>query len=258
MDLNLKDKVVLVTGGGAGIGGAITLRLAQEGAIPVVLGKSPLADEFATQLQALQPQAQFIQLNLIDDARCRSAVEQVIKTFGRIDGLVNNAGINDGVDIDAGRSAFVESLEKNLIHYYVMTHHCAPHLKSSRGAIVNISSKTAVTGQGDTSGYCASKGAQLSLTREWAASFANDGVRVNAVVPAEVMTPLYEDWIESFYNPKAKLAAITGKIPLGHRLTTAEEIAATVVFLLSDQASHTTGQWLFVDGGYTHLDRALS
>jgi L-fucose dehydrogenase len=258
VDLNLKDKVVLVTGGGAGIGGAITLRLAQEGAIPVVLGKSPLTDDFALQLRVLQPQSLFIQLNLIDDVRCRSAVEQVIETFGRIDGLVNNAGINDGVDIDAGRSAFVASLEQNLIHYYVMTHYCAPHLKASRGAIVNISSKTAVTGQGDTSGYCASKGAQLSLTREWAASFANDGVRVNAVIPAEVMTPLYEHWIESFYNPKAKLAAITGKIPLGHRLTTAEEIAATVVFLLSDQASHTTGQWLFVDGGYTHLDRALS
>jgi L-fucose dehydrogenase len=139
-----------------------------------------------------------------------------------------------------------------------MAHLCVPHLKASRGAIVNISSKTALTGQGNTSGYTAAKGAQLSLTREWAASLAPDGVRVNAVIPAEVLTPLYERWIATFDNPDAKLAAITSKIPLGQRMTTADEIASTTVFLLSAQASHTTGQWMFVDGGYTHLDRALT
>lgn len=138
-----------------------------------------------------------------------------------------------------------------------MAHHCEPHLKASRGAIVNLSSKTALTGQGGTSGYCAAKGAVLSLTREWAASLAPHGVRVNAVVPAEVMTPLYESWLASFDDPAAKLAAITQRIPLGKRMTSADEIAATAVFLLSARAAHTTGQWLFVDGGYTHLDRAL-
>jgi L-fucose dehydrogenase len=139
-----------------------------------------------------------------------------------------------------------------------MAHYCVPHLKASRGSIVNISSKTAITGQGNTSGYCAAKGAQLALTREWAAALRDDGVRVNAVIPAEVMTPLYARWINSFAHPEEKLAAITAKIPLGQRMTTAEEIAAMVVFLLSAQSSHTTGQWMFVDGGYTHLDRALS
>ncbi|MBC7683555.1 MAG: SDR family oxidoreductase, partial [Ferruginibacter sp.] len=176
----------------------------------------------------------------------------------RIDCLVNNAGINDSVGLVAGRDAFVASLHKNLTHYYVMAHYCVPHLKASRGAIVNISSKTALTGQGDTSGYTASKGAQLSLTREWAASLLNDGVRVNAVIPAEVMTPLYERWISSFPNADEKLRSITSKIPLGQRMTTSEEIARSTVFLLSDASSHTTGQWIFVDGGYTHLDRALS
>ncbi|WP_017921542.1 SDR family oxidoreductase, partial [Burkholderia gladioli] len=114
-----------------------------------------------------------------------------------------------------------------------------------------------LTGQGGTSGYCAAKGAVLSLTREWAASLAGDGVRVNAVIPAEVMTPLYESWLAGFDDPEAKLAAITQRIPFGKRMTTPEEIASTAVFLLSERASHTTGQWLFVDGGYTHLDRAL-
>jgi len=258
MDLQLKDKVVIVTGGASGIGAAISMALAQEGAIPVVYGKSPLPQAFETQLQALQPRYQFVQFDLTDDAACSAAVAQTHATFQRIDGLVNNAGINDTVGLDAGRDAFVASLEKNLIHYYAMAHYCVPHLKASRGAIVNISSKTAVTGQGNTSGYCASKGAQLSLTREWAAALLEFGVRVNAVIPAEVMTPLYESWISSFEHPQEKLAQITQKIPLGQRMTTPDEIARTAVFLLSAASSHTTGQWVFVDGGYTHLDRALS
>lgn len=258
MDLHLKDKVVIVTGGASGIGAAISLTLAQEGAIAVILGKSPMAADFAVALQASGAQHLFIQVELSDEAACRAAVEQTVARFGRIDGLVNNAGINDSIGLDAGRDAFVGSLERNLIHYYVMAHYCVPHLKATRGAIVNVSSKTAITGQGNTSGYCASKGAQLSLTREWAAALLNDGVRVNAVIPAEVMTPLYERWINSFDNAAEKLASITAKIPLGHRMTTSDEIARTCVFLLSDASSHTTGQWLFVDGGYTHLDRALS
>jgi L-fucose dehydrogenase len=257
MDLHLKDKVVIVTGGASGIGAAISLALAQEGALPVVFGKSPMTPEFEVALTALQPRFAFVQIELSDDAACGAAVAQVHQQFGHIDGLVNNAGINDGIGLDAGRDAFVGSLNRNLVHYYSMAHYCVPHLKASKGAIVNVSSKTALTGQGHTSGYTASKGAQLSLTREWAASLLEDGVRVNAVIPAEVMTPLYARWINTFDDPQAKLDDITRKIPLGKRMTTAEELAAMTVFLLSDRSSHTTGQWIFVDGGYTHLDRAL-
>ncbi|KVO45035.1 SDR family oxidoreductase [Burkholderia ubonensis] len=257
MDLNLQHKVVIVTGGASGIGAAISTRLAEEGAIPLVFARHAPDDAFWRDLQRRQARAAFFAVELQDDAQCRAAVEQAVARFGRLDGLVNNAGVNDRVGLDAGRDAFVASLERNLIHYYVMAHYCVPHLKAARGAIVNVSSKTAVTGQGDTSGYCAAKGAQLALTREWAASLRDDGVRVNAVVPAEVMTPLYRNWIAGFDDPDAKLAGIAGRIPLGRRFTTVDEIADTAVFLLSDRASHTTGQWLFVDGGYTHLDRAL-
>ena len=257
MDLELTDKVVIVTGGGAGIGGAITQRLAAEGAIPVVVGRSPLDPAFERKLLAAAPKAGFVRAELTDDAACAAAVRQTLDAFGRIDGLVNNAGVNDGVSLEADPAAFRASLEKNLVHTFVMAHHCLAALKAAKGAIVNISSKTALTGQGDTSGYTAAKGAQLSLTREWAASLRRDGVRVNAVIPAEVMPPLYERWIATFEDPDAKLAEITRRIPLGGRMTTAEEIADTTVFLLSPRASHTTGQWLFVDGGYTHLDRAL-
>ncbi|MBY4711334.1 SDR family oxidoreductase [Burkholderia cepacia] len=258
MDLNLQHKVVIVTGGASGIGAAISMRLAEEGAIPVVFARHAPDDAFWRALVQKQPQAACMSVELQDDAQCRDAVAQTVARFGRLDGLVNNAGVNDGVGLDAGRDAFVASLERNLIHYYVMAHYCVPHLKATRGAIVNLSSKTAVTGQGNTSGYCASKGAQLALTREWAVALRDDGVRVNAVIPAEVMTPLYRNWLAGFDDPDAKLAAIAGKVPLGKRFTTADEIADTAVFLLSARASHTTGQWLFVDGGYTHLDRAIS
>ncbi|TKT74741.1 SDR family oxidoreductase [Aquamicrobium sp. LC103] len=257
MELGLKDKIVIVTGGGAGIGGAITMALAGEGAVPVIFGRSPLGEDFSTRLAGTAPRSKFVQLDLTDDDACKRAVEETVSAFGRIDGLVNNAGINDGVGLEAGPEAFRQSLERNLIHYYTVAHHALPALKKSRGAIVNISSKTALTGQGDTSGYTAAKGAQLALTREWAASLRKDGIRVNAVIPAEVMTPLYEKWLSTFDDPRARLDEIVRRIPLGQRMTTADEIAATVVFLLSERASHTTGQWLFVDGGYTHLDRAL-
>ena len=258
MDLGLKDKVVIVTGGGAGIGGAISLALASEAAVPVILARREPAPQFLTSLTALQPKAGWVKADLAGDEACRAAIAETRARFGRIHALVNNAGTNDGVGLEAGPEAFRASLDQNLMHYYTLAHLCLNDLKASRGAIVNISSKTALTGQGSTSAYVAAKAAQLGLTREWAAALAPHGVRVNAILPAEVMTPMYRDWLDTFPDPAAQEALITARIPLGKRMTTAEEIAATCVFLLSDKASHTTGQWLFVDGGYVHLDRAMA
>lgn len=257
MDLGLTGKVVVVTGGGAGIGGAISAALAAEGAVPVILARRAPEDAVLAGLQAQSPRAGWVRADLSRDADCRAAVDEARARWGRIDALVNNAGTNDGVGLEAGPEAFRASLDQNLLHYYTLAHLLLDDLKAARGAIVNISSKTALTGQGRTSAYVAAKAAQLGLTREWAAALAPHGVRVNAVVPAEVMTPMYAGWLDSFADPAAQLAEITARVPLGHRMTTAEEIAATVVFLLSDRASHTTGQWLFVDGGYVHLDRSL-
>jgi L-fucose dehydrogenase len=257
MDLHLKDKVVIVTGGGAGIGAAICRQLASEAAIPVLLDRQPLDPAFEQELRSLQPRFAFFQLEMSDEAACRHAVSETLARLGSIDGLVNNAGVNDGVDLDAGCAAFRRSLEDNLVHCYLMAHLCWRALVTGQGAIVNIASKTALTGQGGTSGYVAAKGGLLSLTREWAASLAPQGVRVNAVLPAEVMTPMYRRWISSRPDPEAALAEISRRIPLGHRMTTDQEIADQVVFLLSGRCSHTTGQWLHPDGGYVHLDRAL-
>ncbi len=258
MDLGLKGKIVVVTGGASGIGGAISTALAAEGAIPVIYARSTPSPEFLSQLAALSPRAGWVHADLSLDDDCRRAVDETHSRWGRVDALVNNAGANDGIGLDAGPEAFRASLDQNLIHYYTLAHLLVADLKATKGAIVNISSKTAVTGQGGTSAYVAAKAAQLGLTREWAAALAADGVRVNAVIPAEVMTPLYRRWLDTLDDPEAKLAEITASIPLQGRMTLDSEIAATVLFALSAKAGHTTGQWLFVDGGYTHLDRALS
>lgn len=254
MDLALKGKVVIVTGGGSGIGAAVSEVLAEEGAIPVILTRRT---PDAAWLAGVN-RADVVLADLSDDDQCRRAVTEIRARHGRIDGLVNNAGANDSVGIEAGPKAFRDSLDRNLVHYYTLVHLLADDLRATKGAIVNVSSKTALTGQGATSAYVAAKAAQLGLTREWAAAFLKDGIRVNAVIPAEVMTPLYANWLKTFDNPEERLAEITRRIPLGHRMTTPREIADTVVFLLSPRSSHTTGQWLFPDGGYTHLDRAIA
>ncbi|MFZ1339634.1 MAG: SDR family oxidoreductase [Paracoccaceae bacterium] len=258
MDLGLKDKVVVVTGGGAGIGGAISRALAEEGAVPVILARRAPEAAFLHALIAKSPRAGWVRVDLAQDDQCRAAVAEARARWGRIDALVNNAGTNDGIGLEAGPEAFRTSLDRNLVHYYTLAHLLQDDLKAARGAIVNISSKTALTGQGRTSAYVAAKAAQLGLTREWAAALAPHGVRVNAILPAEVMTPMYAAWLQSFPDPQAQLASITARIPLGHRMTTDDEIAATALFLLSDKAGHTTGQWLFPDGGYVHLDRSLT
>jgi L-fucose dehydrogenase len=258
MDLGLEGKTVIVTGGGSGIGAAIATVLAEEGSVPIILDRHPMAPEFEEALRKLQPKTLFIETELTDDSACRAAVAQVVAIGGGIYGLVNNAGANDNVGLDRGADAFLASLTANLVHYYSMAHYCLAELRRSQGAIVNISSKTAMTGQGNTSGYVAAKAAQLGLTREWAADLVKDSVRVNAVLPAEVMTPLYRQWANTFPDPEGKIAEVSASVPLGRRMTTPREIADTVVFLLSSRASHTTGQWIVPDGGYTHLDRVLT
>lgn len=260
MNLDLKDKIIIVSGGAKGIGEGIVKVLAAEGALPVIIGRNE-TDNLKTVavVEAAGGKAFQVVAELSDPAACENAIKAVVEKLGRIDGLVNNAGVNDGVGLESGNyEKFMASLHKNLVHYYLLAHHALPELKKTKGAIVNITSKTADTGQGNTSAYAASNGGRNALTREWAVELLKYGIRVNAVVVAECFTPLYAKWVETLPNPQQKLKEIEAKIPLENRMTTAEEIANAVAFLLSARSSHTTGQLIYVDGGYVHLDRALA
>jgi L-fucose dehydrogenase len=260
MDLGLQEKVIIVTGGAKGIGEAISKLVAAEGGIAVIAGRSTADNEkTVNEIIAAGGKAFAITAELGKVEDCKKVIAETVATYGKIDGLVNNAGANDGVGLENGSpERFMQSLQNNLSHYYNLAHFALPYLKVTKGNIVNIGSKVASTGQGNTSGYAASKGAINALTREWAVEMLPYAVRINTVIPAEVWTPLYETWINSLPNPQEKLASITSKIPFEKRMTTSAEIANTTVFLLSARSSHTTGQIVYVDGGYTHLDRSIS
>jgi len=214
-----------VTGGAKGIGRAVVLALAKEGAVPVIAGRKQADNDLVkAEVEALGGTALAVEAELSRPEDCKKAVQATLDAFGRIDGLVNNAGKNDGVGLaSGGYEAFVASLHTNLVHYYLMAHHALDALKASKGSIVNISSKTAETGQGNTSAYAAANGGRNALTREWAVELLPFHIRVNAVVVAECATPQYDSWIRTLDHPEETLKKITDRIPFGNRMTTAEE-----------------------------------
>ncbi|EAI3906146.1 MULTISPECIES: SDR family oxidoreductase [Campylobacter] len=259
MDLKIKNKICIITGGAKGIGYGIAKLWALEGGIPIIFSRSEISKEKDDELKDICGNYGFYQIDLKNTEQISTLVKSVVNIYGGIYALVNNAGANDNLHIeDATTEELIKSYENNLFHYYTMTKECLPYIKKQQGSILNITSKTGLTGQGRTSAYASAKAAQIGFTREWACAFAKDNIRVNAIAPAEVMTPLYEKWLSNFPNPKAQYEKIAKCIPLGHRFTTIEEIANTAVFTLSPLASHTTGQILTPDGGYIHLDRALN
>ena len=257
MDLNLKDKVVIITGGSKGIGAGCVEVFAAEGAIPVIVGRSPqVGRDLLATLGEVGEKGIVIEAELTSEEACKNAISVTLEKYGRLDGIVHNAGVNDGVKLSSSPTDFMASLQKNIFHVFTLTHYGLDALKTSKGFIINISSKVAETGQGDTSGYAAAKGAMNALTREWALSLAEHSIRVNTVVPAEVMTPLYQSWLDTLDDPDQTLHDIEARIPLEQRMTTSHEIANAVAFLASDKSAHTTGQIVYPDGGYVHFDRS--
>jgi len=255
MDLGLRDKIVLVTGGAKGIGAATVKAFLAEDSKVVLVDRD--ADEGSALSKSSGSKVSFIEADLTNLKSCKEAVEQTVSLFGGLDVLVNNAGFNDGLGLETSPEDFMTSVQNNLLHVYAMTHYALPQIRKGPGCILNLGSKVSVTGQGQTSAYAAAKGAISALTREWAVALAPDKIRVNCVIPAECLTDQYEQFFLSQVEPEAAKKAIYRLVPLAQRLTTPEEIAQSIIFLASDRSSHTTGQLIFVDGGYTHFDRAV-
>ena len=260
MDLGLKNKVVVVTGAAGikgSIGETIVQALADEGAIPVIVCRNDRGIGYEKELREKGIDASFFKTDLSDAKQIEAAAKKIGEKYGRVDALINNVGVNDGAGLDSSIDDFMYSLKLNMVSFFAMAKFCLPYLKAAKGNILNIGSKVALTGQGGTSGYAASKGGVLGLTREWAVDLIKDGIRSNAIVIAESWTPAYDNWIKTLDDGEEKLKSIVKKIPLENRMTTPQEIADTCLFVISEKSSHTTGQFIFVDGGYVHLDRAL-
>lgn len=245
----LDGRLVFITGASRGIGRAIALACTQHGARVVLsdhpsLNCVPVCDE----VRGLGGQAWACALDVTDAQACVKAAAWVQAEVGQVTTLVNNAGlmIREGIDSPQAQTQIRKVFDVNLFGVFNVIQAFLPHVRATRGCIVNIASGAALHGQPNAVGYSASKGAVKSLTQSMAADLAADGVRVNAVAPGVIVTPMTAATRE---QPE-RLARFMGRIPAG-RLGQPEEIAGPVVFLASDLASYVNGTMLSADGGYS-------
>ena len=245
------DRVILVTGAAKGIGRAVAVLCAERGGRIALLDRDADALDAATRAIGGPDRALAVVADVSRAAEVDAAVASTIAHFGQLDVLVNNAGIHFAKAIDAYTDEeWARIFAVNVNGAFHAIRAAVPALRRSRGAIVNVSSMTALVGQDQGAAYVASKGALVSLTRALALELAVDGIRVNCVCPAGVDTPLLRTWAETLPDPAAVLRG-QAEMHLMGRLATAEEIAAAIAFLASPDASFITGVVLPVEGGAT-------
>jgi len=248
----LSDKVILITGASKGIGLGCALSCLKHGAQVALLARNPAAAKadivaagFSFDKDALP-----VFVDVRDAQGMEVAITKTVERFGRLDGLINNAGWHPPamtID-DTSLEAFEALLKLNLTSTFLGCKYAVPHLRKTRGAIVNMSSEVALIGQGAAPAYVTTKAGQIGLTRALALDLAPDGVRVNAICPAGVMTPLMQEWAATQYDAKAALKQVDSWHPLG-RMATIDEIGEVCTFLLSAEAAFMTGQAICPDGG---------
>ncbi len=249
--MKLRDKVAVITGGSKGIGLGCALVFCRHGARVVIGARGEEAGRAAVQEMAdAGHTALFVPADVTREEDVRALIETAVGQFGRLDCMLNNAGWHPpAMTIDQTSVEDFERLVRlNLTSTFMGCKYAVPHLRRTRGSIINMSSEVALIGQAAAPAYVATKGGQISLTRGLALDLAPDGVRVNAVCPAGVMTPLMREWAESQYDPQAALAMVDSWHPIG-RMATIEEIGEVCAFLASDEAAFVTGQVICPDGG---------
>lgn len=242
------ERVVLVTGGARGIGAGCCRVFSKEGAHVAVVDRDLHAAQ--AMVDSLRHPAIAIQADVSSEIQVRDAIQQTVNRFGQLDCLINNAGIHPPDTPLSGMppEQVVDVLRINFLSTYTACYYALEHLKKTRGTIVNISSMTAVLGQRNSTAYAASKGAQLSFTKSLALECADFGIRVNAILPSNVDTPLMRSWAATLPDPDAALERIAALQPLG-RMADIEEIGRVCLFLATSDSSFITGQGLHVDGG---------
>ena len=243
----MKNKVALVTGASSGIGAAIVSRLASDGYLVMAAGRDEARSD---EIRARCDNVQTWLGDITAAESCAELVSACIENFGRLDLLVNNAGIYQAATAEHTSDAhWLQTMAVNLNAPFYLSRAALPHLRASNGSILNIASDWGLVGGKEAVAYCASKGGIVLMTKAMALDHAHEGIRVNAICPGDVETPmLYAEGAARGLAASDALRAADKASPTG-RVTTADEVAALVAFLASDAAAQITGAAIPIDGG---------
>jgi len=250
--MRFAGKAVVVTGGSKGIGEGCSRVFCAEGGLVAILARGQAAGEaLAVELTKTGPgRAVYLACDVADPKQLKAAIDRAGTEFGRIDCLINNAGWHPpATTIDDTRLEDLDSLLRlNFISTFAGCQYALPWLRKTKGTIINMSSMVALLGQEHSTAYCATKGAQLSLTKSLAVELGREGIRVNAILPGNVDTPLMRDWAATLPDPASALARVAALQVFG-RMATGEEIGKIALFLATDDSSFLTGQAIEAEGG---------
>lgn len=250
--MRFKDKVVIVTGGSKGIGEGCARVFCREGGLVSILSRGAEAGMMlARELTDIGPgRAIFVSCDVGQHEQLRAAIDETVRQFGRLDCMINNAGQHPpALTIEQTSVEFMDELMRiNYLSTFAGCRYAVPHLRKTKGTIVNISSMTAVLGQEHSTAYCATKGAQVSLTKSLAIELGREGIRVNAILPSNIDTPLMRDWAATLPDPQSALDRVAALQVFG-RMGTIEEMGEIALFLATSESSFLTGQAIEAEGG---------